>query len=100
MFDDLFDEIDLSRRGGGPYRHQTLFRVAFGVLGIALSVAGAARSLTYPSARFRIAAAIVFVALGCFCLFNVVLARSWRWPPVLFALSLVALFVARIALGP
>jgi hypothetical protein len=100
VFDDLFDGIDFSRRSGGPYRHDTIFRVAFGMLGVALSAAGAARSFTYPSAHFRLAALAVFVALGCLCLFNVTLARPWLWPLVLFALSLVALFVGRIVLGP
>jgi len=41
---------------------------------------------------------LVFIGLGCFSLFNVALARRWRWPGVLFVASFVALFAARIGL--
>ena len=98
MFEDLFDGFDFTR--GGPRRHQALCRVAVGLLGVALSAAGAVRCLGYGSGPFRAAAIAVFVGLGCVCLFNVALARAWKWPLVLFAMSLPALFVTRFVLGP
>ena len=100
MFDDLFDEIDISRGSKRPGRHQALFRLAFGILGVALSAAGAVRCLGYASVPFRIAAAAVFVSLALVCLFNVALARTWRWPLLLFAASLPALIVTRLVFLP
>ena len=41
----------------------------------------------------------VLAFLACFCLFNVALARTWRWPGWLFIVSFIALFASRIILG-
>jgi hypothetical protein len=41
----------------------------------------------------------VFVFLASFSLFNVALARKWRWPLRLFVVSFAALFVSRIFFG-
>jgi hypothetical protein len=88
VFDDLFDEFHFSRGTVGPSRHPAPFRVAFGVLGVALSVAGVVRCASFPSAPFRAAAAGVFVGLACVC------------PLVLFAASLPALFLTRLVFVP
>ena len=42
----------------------------------------------------------MFVCLACFCLFNVALARKWRWPGLGFVWSFVGLIVSRLVLGP
>jgi len=41
----------------------------------------------------------LFAFLAVFCLFNVALARTWRWPGRMLVLSLVLLFVVRILFG-
>lgn len=46
--------------------------------------------------RRRASAVALFLLLGCFSLFNVALARSWRWPGRLFLVSLVALFIGSL----
>jgi hypothetical protein len=106
MIDDIlagiFGEVVLGRLS--PSRRVLLLtRVFFGLLGAGLSAAGAVHFLGQPNLTANTAMWAcmigVFVFLGCFCLFNVALARAWRWPGLLFVASFVGLFVTRIAFG-
>jgi hypothetical protein len=102
MLDDLLENIDLSGRASGrPSAAAGAVRRVFGLLGLALSLVGAVRCFSYAAGvHFRLAGALLFVAVACFCLFNVALARQWLWPILLVPLSLAALFAVRIMLGP
>lgn len=107
MIDDIlagiFGEVAFGRLGRSR-RAQLVARLTFGLLGAMLAAAGAWHFALGPlrgaGTAVRASAAALFLFLGCFSLFNVALARSWRWPGRLFLASLVALFVARIAFGP
>ena len=93
----IFGEAGFGRIGHSK-RAQLLARLGFGLLGAGLAVVGAvhfARLDAAIDAVMRASMALVFIGLGCFSLFNVALARRWRWPGVLFVASLVALFGAR-----
>ena len=57
------------------------------------------RAQLIARAPTRACMVLVFVGLACLSLFNVALARKWRWPALLFAASFVALFALRIGLG-
>lgn len=84
-------------------RTQLLVRLAFGLLGAALGIAGAAWMLLRPdgaSPPMRFALALLFISVGTFWLLHLGLARTWRWPGILVAASLVALIAARFILGP
>ena len=107
MLDDLlaqiFGEAAFGRLGRSR-RARLLARVFFGLLGAGLGVAGVVHfllktGLTNNTAMHGSMVAM-FVFLACFSLFNVVLARKWRWPGRLFIASFVALFLSRILLGP
>jgi hypothetical protein len=106
MIDDIlagiFGEVLLGNRGTSR-RAQLLARLFFGLLGAGLGAAGAIHFLRQPdltnnTAR-RLSIVVLFVALGCFFLFNVALARKWLWPGLLFVVSFVSLFITRIAFG-
>ena len=103
MLDDLLEEfLDawLTSRGTSK-RTQLVARVFFGLLGVALSVAGIHQMTSYDAAlHFRVAAMALLASLAFFCAFNVTLLLPWRWPGRLFVVSFVALFVVRIVLGP
>ena len=107
MIDDilagLFGEI-LAGRLGTSRRAQLLARVFFGLLGSGLGVVGAIhisqRFGSEPNAAMVASMVAVFLFLACFCLFNVALGRSWRWPAVLFVASFVSMFGTRILFGP
>ncbi len=97
--DDLFDGIgfDISR----SKRAQWLIRVLFGLLGTALSAAGAWHMRDYDaSLHFRLAAVALFVFLGAFFLVNVTLLRKASWPWKGLVAAFVMLFVVRIVFGP
>ena len=100
----IFDEGEFVVDGQGASRRaQLIVRLCFGLLGAGLATAGAVRfAWLPPAANPAFAASIVamFAFLGCFCLFNIALARTWRWPGLLFAVSFAAMFVTRIAFGP
>jgi hypothetical protein len=94
----VFGRLNKSRR------IQLLARMFFGLLGAGLGVAGGfyvalKPNLTQNSAMLA-AMILMFGFLSCFALFNVALARPWRWPGMLFVLSFVGMFVSRILLGP
>jgi len=96
----IFGEAVFGRIGHSR-RAQLLARLAFGLLGAGLAIAGAvhfARLDAAMDAVMRASMVLVFIGLGCFSLFNVALARRWRWPGVLFVASLVALVGARLLL--
>lgn len=105
MIDDIlagiFGEVVLGRLAGGR-RAQLVARLFFGFLGAGLGVAGAVyvaqRPLTTNAALLTSMVAM-FASLSCLCLFNVALARTWRWPSVLFVVSFIALFAARLIFG-
>ena len=107
MIDDmlagLFGEVLLGRLSASR-RARLLFRLFFGILGAALGAAGAVhfsgRSDLTENGPLRFAVIALFVFLASFSLFNVALGRKWRWPGVMFVVSFVALFVARVVLGP
>jgi|SRR5688572_18160920 hypothetical protein len=83
-------------------RVQLLIRLFFGLLMAGLGVAGALHfSSRYEiSLPMRMCAVGMFVFLSAFGLFNITLARKWKWPAILFVISFVAMFVVRIAVGP
>jgi hypothetical protein len=85
-------------------RVQLIARVFFGLLGAALGATGAVYVAVRPDAPANAAmhASMIasFVFLSCFSLFNVALARTWRWPGRLFVAAFVLIFVTRIVLGP
>lgn len=107
MIDDilvgLFGEILVGRLGASR-RAQLLARLFFGLLGTGLGVAGAIhmsqRFGSETNAAMVASMVAVFLFLACFCLFNVALGRSWRWPAVLFAAGFVSMFGTRILFGP
>lgn len=107
MIDDLLAEIfgeAISRRLSKSRRLQLLMRLGFGLLGTALFAAGAGwfllRTDLTGNIAMRLSMVSLFVFLGCLALFNVALARPWRWPGRLSVLSFGALFVARFLFGP
>lgn len=96
--DDLLESIELGGKAGP--RTGAVFRILFGLVGLFLSGAGIYHLLNYDAGlAFRLAGATLFFFLGCFCLFNVVLLRPWKWPGWLLLLSFAGLFVVRIVFG-
>jgi hypothetical protein len=101
MLVHIFGEAVFGRIGHSK-RSQLIARLGFGVLGAGLAVVGAvyfARLDAAMHAPTRACMVLVFAGLACLSLFNVALARKWRWPALLFAASFVALFALRIGLG-
>jgi hypothetical protein len=104
-FDDLlghllgevaFGRLTRSRRA------QLIARLFFGCLGAGLGIAGAIYMARYPqttNAGFHLSTVALFLFMACFWLFNAGLGRRWKWPAVGFALSLMLMFVMRIAFG-
>lgn len=89
-------------RLGRSQRAQLLARLFFGLLGCALGIVGAVymqQRQGIGNAAMRGSMVAVFVFLACFCLFNVALARTWRWPGVLLIVSFIALVAVRILFG-
>jgi hypothetical protein len=77
-----------------------VLRVLFGLLGLFLAGAGIYHVLSYDAGlAFRAAGATLFFFIACFCAFNVVLLRPWKWPGRLTLLSIAGLFVVRIVFG-
>ena len=103
MLVEILGQATLGRIGHSR-RAQVLLRLFFGLLGAVLSAGGAVYFLFRRdiaiSVPFRAATVAMFGFFGCFWLFNVALARTWRWPAVMFAVSFVMLFVTRIVYGP
>jgi hypothetical protein len=103
MLAEIFGEVAFGRLSKSR-RAQLIARVFFGLLGTGLSVAGAVHFMLNDrhgvNAVLRANMVLMFVLLGCFCLFNIALARRWRWPGVLFVVSFIGLFVIRIVFGP
>lgn len=107
MIDDIlagiFGEVVLGRLSNSR-RAQLLARLLFGLLGAGLGATGAVhfllrRDLT-ANAGMDASMVAVFVFLASFSLFNIALARSWRWPGLGFVASFLALFATRILFGP
>jgi hypothetical protein len=103
MLAEIFGEVAFGSLSKSR-RAQLIARVFFGLLGTGLSVAGAVHFMLNNdegrNAALRMNMVLMFVFLGCFCLFNIALARPWRWPGVLFVVSFVGLFVVRIVFSP
>jgi hypothetical protein len=102
MIDDIlagiFGEVMLGRAGSSR-RAQLLARLFFGFLGAGLSAAGVAQFHIRNTGRhtaMSLSVVAMFVFLGCFFLLNVALARKWRWPGVLFAISFVSLLATSV----
>ena len=103
MLDDLFEGLlDALFSGKNASKStEVVIRMLFGVMGVALSVAGIYHMMGYDAGwHFRLAAAAMFFFLACFCAFNITLLLKWRWPGRFFILSFVGLFVVRILFGP
>ena len=102
LLSELFGEVAL-RRAGRSRRAQLLARLFFGLLGAGLCAFGAVHFIVREdftdNTAMRASMVAVFVFLACFSLFNVALARTWRWPLRLFIVSFVALFVTRLLFG-
>ena len=85
-------------------RAQLVARLCFGLLGTGLGLAGTIHALGggIPAANAPMRASMIalFAFMTCFCLFNVALARPWRWPGLCFLVTLALMFVTRIAFGP
>lgn len=84
-------------------RVQLVARMLLGLVGAGLGLAGCFVFLTNPamggtpSMRLAMAATFFFVAAAS--AFNLMLGRRWRWPLAGIGISVVALFVSRIAFG-
>jgi hypothetical protein len=106
VIDDILASVFggmLGERLGRSRRSQQLLRLFFGLLGAAMGATGAVYiglGRAGGGLHLRACAVALFVFLAAFCLFNVALARAWRWPGRMFVLSFVALFVVRILFGP
>ena len=103
MIDDIIGDIlgDIIAGSNPSKRSQVLVRIFFGLLGSVLSAAGMVKTYTYDAGlAFRLAGMFLFGMLLCFCVFNIVLHRKWKWPGRLFLLSLPLLFAVRIIFGP
>jgi hypothetical protein len=102
LLGELFGEFAIGR-GTNSRRAQLLARMFFGMLGAGLGVAGAVHFARRPeltgNAPMWISMIALFGFLSAFSLFNVGLGRAWRWPGVLFLVSVAALFVTRILFG-
>ena len=85
-------------------RTQLVARLVFGLLGTLLGAAGVIAMMTAgPATRngpLRASMVALFIFMACFSLFNVTLARAWRWPGLCFLCCLGLMFVTRIAFGP
>ena len=95
---DIFGEII---SGSDPSkRSQAVVRILIGLLGVVLSAAGLVKTFSYDAGLpFRLAGMFLFAMLLCFCGFNIVLHRKWKWPVRLFLVSLPLLFAVRIIFG-
>lgn len=106
MLDDLLAQIlgeAVFSRLPASRRAQLIARVFFGLLGAGLATAGCVkfgldRDLT-DNVALQASMCALFFFLGAFCLFNIAIARPWRWPGALFVVSLVMIFVTRIVGG-
>lgn len=106
MLDDLLGQLvgeAAFGRLGRSRRAQLIFRLFFGLLGAALGLTGAIytwrRPIVTTSVAMHASMIAVFLSLACFSLFNVGMARPWRWPGICFVVSFVLMFVTRIAFG-
>lgn len=101
MLDDLFEGILDGFVAGEPSKRvQIILRVLFGLVGTGLAAAGIYHIMGYDAGLpFRLAGAVVFFFLGCFCIFNIALLKSWRWPGRYFVYSFIGLFAVRIIFG-
>jgi uncharacterized membrane protein len=97
----IFGEAVFGRIGHSR-RAELVARLFFGVLGAGLGLVGAvhvAQRIDTPNRVMSASMVAAFLFLSCFSLFNVALARAWRWPGTLFLVSLAAVIVSRLALG-
>lgn len=89
--------------GGKPTpRSQAVARIVFGALGTGLSAAGAVHlwvAGSIPGLPLRVAASGFMLGLASLWLFNVMLAKPWRWPLWCVGLGLPLVFVVRIVFG-
>ena len=84
------------------WRWQLAARLFFGALGTGLSAAGAiviAGRMDTANTPLRLSAILLFASMGAFCLFNIMLARRWRWPGLLFVVCFALVFMTRILFG-
>ena len=102
MLEELVESIDLGS-GSDSKRSQTIIRILIGLTGTILAAVGAIKSLVDgvfgAGVEFRMDGATRVCLLACFCLLNITLYRTWRWPGRGFWVSLAGLFVVRIVFG-
>ena len=102
MLEDLIESIDIGNRSDSG-RSQAIIRILIGLMGTMLAAIGAIKALmdgfNGAGLAFRMAGGTMFILLGCFCLFNIALHRTWRWPGRGFWISLAGLFLVRILFG-
>ena len=100
--DIIGDIIGEAITGGDPSKKaQAVIRALVGLVGVALSIAGMVKMVSYDAGpAFRLTAVFLFAMLTCFCGFNIVLLRKWKWPGRMLLLSLPLLFAVRIIFGP
>lgn len=81
-------------------RLKSVVRILFGLTGAILSLVGMFHTASYSAGLpFRLAGMLLFAAIGCFCFFNIMLLRKWKWPGRLCIISLPLLFLVRIIFG-
>jgi hypothetical protein len=82
-------------------RWQIATRLFFGAVGCVLALVGTVVFLRRIEGTLPLRATFVllFMSLGSFFLFNVLLFRTWKWPALLFVASFVAMFVVRLVWG-
>jgi hypothetical protein len=106
MLDDLLGhmvgEVAFGRLGRSR-RAQLLCRLFFGLLGAALGMTGAFYFLRNPpdttNAAMVASMIAVFLSLSAFSLFNIGMARPWRWPGLCFVASFVSMILSRLVFG-
>ena len=103
MIGDIIGDIlgDITGGSDPSKRSQAIIRILFGLVGVVLSAAGMVKTMSYEAGLpFRMAGVFLFAMLLCFCGFNILLHRKWKWPGRLFLVSLPLIFAVRIIFGP
>ena len=82
MLDDLFEGLldALFSSKNASKRSEVVIRMLFGLMGVALSVAGIYHMMGYDAGwRFRLASAAMLFFLACFCAYTASVTHSCGW---------------------